>query len=489
MLIIRRTKRRVYAGYGSRKCRYGFYVNFSVQPYTVGQEKTISLRYMKNIGRIKTFTITATMLIFILQGAWLYYTYAVVQQQTSAHINNAFKEASYKELRKRETESKRIIYKGQKKGQENVIGSMEIDTGDAPEISLNLVLQEHLYKNRFYVSLHTLDSIFHLEINNKNIHGKFIINRINTKTGVILETSDKRFHGSLAGAFYSNIIPVRMDKSQGVQVVLVSPYRAVFLQMIFILILSALLIIFVAYAIFYQMNSLLKEKHLRQLHTDFSHALTHDMATPLQTIAQVNNLLANEKLYNEPEKRAKYIDLARQQILNLQALTERILTVARAEKSSLELNPSQVNLKDIIVPLTEKFKIQAKKPVEFEVSFTPENINMQLDTTLISNAVSNLIDNAIKYSGNSVTINIRCEQKDNNVFLHIKDNGYGMSEKDQARVFTMFERGKAVARQQARGFGLGLSYVKSVVEAHGGAVNLSSKEGEGAEFVLVLPLC
>ena len=106
------------------------------------------------------------------------------------------------------------------------------------------------------------------------------------------------------------------------------------------------------------------------------------------------------------------------------------------------------------------------------------------DATLLSNAVSNLIDNAVKYSGNSVTINIRCEQKDNNVFLHIKDNGYVMSEKDQAKVFTMFERGKAVVRQQARGFGLGLGYVKSVVEAHGGAVHLFSKEGEGSEFVL-----
>jgi two-component system phosphate regulon sensor histidine kinase PhoR len=306
---------------------------------------------------------------------------------------------------------------------------------------------------------------------------------------VILETSDKRFHGSLAGAFYSNIIPVRMDKSEGVQVVLVSPYRAVFLQMIFILMLSILLILFVAYAIFYQMNSLLKEKHLRQLHTDFSHALTHDMATPLQTIAQVNSLLANENLYNDPDKRAKYIDIARQQILNLQALTDRILTVARAEKSAIEVNLSPVNLKEIILPLADKFKVQANKPVEFEVSFSPEHINLQADATLLSNAVSNLIDNAVKYSGNSVTINIRCEQKDNNVFLHIKDNGYGMSEKDQAKVFTMFERGKAVVRQQAKGFGLGLSYVKSVVEAHGGAVNLSSKEGEGAEFVLVLPLC
>ncbi|OJV35495.1 MAG: hypothetical protein BGO29_05275 [Bacteroidales bacterium 36-12] len=443
---------------------------------------------MRNIWHIKVFTVTAILLIFILQGAWLYYTYSIVQQQTQVHINNAFKEASYKELRKRENESKDILYNKQAEAQEYIIGSMEIDPCEAPDILLNLVLQEHLYKNQFYASLHYLDSIFHFEIENKNIYGKFIINRINAQTGEVLETTDKEHKGSLQGALYSNIIPIRMDKSEGLQVLLVSPYRSVFLQMTFILILSVLLILFVAYAMFYQMSSFIKEKHLRQLHTDFSHALTHDMATPLQTIAQVNSLLANEKLYNDPDKRAKYIDLARQQILNLQALTDRILTVAKAEKSALDVNLSSVNLRDIILPLTDKFNVQARKPVEFSVSFSPEDISLQADITLLSNAVSNLIDNAIKYSGSRIKITIRCERKDNDVFIYIKDNGYGMSEKDQTKVFTMFERGKAVTRKEAKGFGLGLSYVKSVIEAHGGAITLSSKEGQGSEFVLFFTL-
>lgn len=441
---------------------------------------------MKSIWHIKIFTIMAILLILILQGVWLYYTYSIVQQQTQLHVNNAFKESSYKELRKRENESKDILYKNKKKGQEQILGSMEINPGEAPEIQLNLVLQEHLYKNQFYISLHNLDSFFHVEIENRHIHGSFIINRINTRTQEVLETTGKENPGSLKGALSSIVIPVRMDKSEGVQVLLISPYRSVFLQMAFVLVLSVLLILFVAYAIFYQMSSLLKEKHLRQLHTDFAHALTHDMATPLQTIAQVNNLLANEKLYNDPGKRAKYIDLAGQQILNLQALTDRILTVARADKSALEVKLSPVNLGDIILPLTEKFKVQAKKPVEFKVAFSPEHINLQADVTMLTNAVSNLIDNAVKYSGNSVDINIRCEQKDKDVFIYIKDNGYGMSEREQEKVFTMFERGKAVTRKEAKGFGLGLSYVKSVVEAHGGTVNLFSKEGEGSEFVLYL---
>lgn len=453
----------------------------------LAQRKTISLHFVKNTWQIRAFTITATLLIFILQGGWLYYTYAIVQQQTQAHVNNAFKEASYKELRKRENESKDALYKKQTKPQEHVIGSMVINRDEAPDVLLNLVLQEHLYNNQFYISLLDLETMFYVEIEHKNIHGSFVINRINTETGEVLETTDKKYQGSLKCALYSNVIPIRMDKSEGIQVLLVSPYRTIFLQMTLILILSFLLILFVAYAMFYQMGSFLKEKHLRQLHTDFSQALTHNMATPLQTIAQVNQLLANEKIYNDPEKRAKYIHIAQQQLLNLQALTNRILTVARAEKSVLEVNLTGVNLREIIAQLTEKFNVQAKKPVEFYVSFSPEHIHLQADVTLLSDAVGNLIDNAIKYSGSTVKITIRCEQKDSGVYIYIKDNGYGISEKDQAKLFVKFERGKAVARKEAKGFGLGMTYVKSVMEAHGGTINLFSKEGEGSEFVLFLP--
>jgi len=457
-------------------------------------EKAISLHNMKNIGVIKTFTFTSLLLVFILQGIWLYRAYKETEAKLYLEINNEFGGAVEKELMTRFTQYNDVTLKNEPKAKtKNQDPYVLFDSGTSklsnedPSEDLSIAIQEYLFFEKEFLSIDSISAIFSELLLNKNIHGKFLINQINIKTGKILEATDETYQDSLKGAFYSDIIPVRMDKNEGVQVVLVSPYRAVFLQMIFILMLSILLILFVAYAIFYQMNSLLKEKHLRQLHTDFSHALTHDMATPLQTIAQVNNLLANEKLYNDPDKRTKYIDIARQQILNLQALTDRILTVARAEKSALEVNLSPVNLKEIILPLADKFKVQAKKPVEFEVSFSPEHINLQADATLLSNVVSNLIDNAVKYSGNTVKIAIRCEQKGTDVFIHVKDNGYGMSEKDQAKVFTMFERGKAVARKEAKGFGLGLGYVKSVVEAHGGAVSVFSKEGEGTEFVLFLP--
>lgn len=446
---------------------------------------------MKNIGHIKAFTFTTILLVFILQGIWLYRTYKETEAKLYLEINDNFSIAIEKELMSRFTSYNDSIYEKEANDTDPYVlfdSGTNTLSNESPGEDFAIMIQEYLLSQKEFISIDSINTILYHLLLDKNIYGKFIINRINTQTGEVLETTDKEHKGSLQGALYSNIIPIRMDKSEGLQVLLVSPYRSVFLQMTFILILSVLLMLFVAYAMFYQMSSFIKEKHLRQLHTDFSHALTHDMATPLQTIAQVNNLLANEKLYNDPDKRAKYIDLARQQILNLQALTDRILTVAKAEKSALDVNLSSINLRDIILPLTDKFNVQARKPVEFSVSFSPEDINLQADITLLSNAVSNLIDNAIKYSGSRVKITIRCERKGSDVFIYIKDNGYGMSEKDQTKVFTMFERGKAVTRKEAKGFGLGLSYVKSVIEAHGGAITLSSKEGQGSEFVLFFTL-
>ncbi|WP_418895065.1 sensor histidine kinase [Limibacterium fermenti] len=404
-------------------------------------------------------------------------------------MNESFKISVDIEMLIRENASKNLFLT--KKDDTNVlergVGIIDTDSISALGTSVSLMFQEYLFQNQFYISLPDVDSLFHSEINKQHIEGEFIINRLNPITGEVLETTGKNETGTLKGAMASTIIPIRMDGSEGMQVLLVSPYRTIFRQMTFILILSLLLVIFVGYAMFYQLRSVIKEKHLRQLQTDFSNALIHDMNTPLQTIAQVNALLKDDRISHHPEKRNTYIHLAQQQILNLQAIIDRILTIARAENTRLEVNLTLLSAKEIILPLVEKFQVQAKKQVTFTTDFIPEDILFQADRTLLTNAISNVIDNAVKYSGPSVTIDIRCEQIDNDVYIYIKDNGYGISKKDQEKIFAKFERGKAVERKEAKGFGLGLSYVKRVMEAHLGTVNLFSREGKGTEFVLYLP--
>ena len=443
---------------------------------------------MKNTAFIKILTAVSVVLIFVLQGIWIVNAYQLSQKQLYNQINNLLEISVDAELKIRMN----TPFEGDMNYNSNVIYDSELDNNNLEErFDLNkttsLIIQDFLFSNNRIISLNCLDSIFHSEITKQDILGTFIINRINPQTGDVLETTDIQKSGKLRGAMASEIIPIRIDGSEGVQVLLLSPYRTVLSQMIFILLLSFLLTLFVGYSLFFQLKSVIKERRIRQLQADFSHALTHDMATPLQTIAQVNNMLANEKLYDQPEKRANYIRIAQQQILNLQALTDRILTVARAEKSTLEVKPEKLKLNEIITSLVEKFSVQSNKNVEFHTEFEPENITLLADSTLLENAVSNLIDNAIKYSADSVNIERKSEQTDKGTYIYVKDNGYGISEKDQQEIFAKFERGKAVSRREAKGFGLGLAYVKSVMEAHGGSVNLFSREGEGSEFVLYLP--
>lgn len=440
---------------------------------------------MKNIRHIKFLTFTAVALIFLLQVVWIVNVFRLTQKQIFNQVNIDFEESVNEEMFGRITLQENQNIAGGVNTE--IVGS--IDMGENKEITSSyLIFQEYLFQKGVLPSLSKLDTLFQEKISNHEIRGRFIINRINTATGDILETTDKKGKGKLLGAFKSKTIYTRTDKIEGMQVWLISPYFTTLLRMTLILILSVLLVAGVSFALSYQMRSFLKERQLRQMQADFSHALTHDMATQLQTISQVNSLLNNEKLYNDPDKRKRYIDIARQQIMNLQALTDRILTVARAEKSDLELSLSTVNIKEIIFPLIDKFSVQTNKDVKFNAIFTPEEFSIYVDETLLSNAVSNLIDNALKYSGNTVRIDIDCNKKQNSLIISVKDNGYGISKKDQAVIFAKFERGKALLRNEAKGFGIGLSYVKKVMEAHGGTIDLFSFEGEGSEFILFLPL-
>lgn len=439
---------------------------------------------MKSEKYINVLTLIAMVLIILMQCLWILNAFRLIQRQTYTQIDNTFETSVKKELFERLslTENDTSIIQKDK-----TIGELDIDTEEGDVTSVDLMLQEYLHQNQYTISIDKLNTIFHSEIAKQNLHGKFIINRINPSTGEVLETTDPKKTGVLKGALTSEIIPIRIDGSEGVQVLLLSPYRTIFRQMLFALILSLLLILFVGYTLFFVMRSFNKERHLRQLQADFSNALIHNMASPLQTIYQVNTLMKNDQFVADTEKRNKSIELARQQIVNLQALTDRILTVARAEQSPLspEIKPTDVT--QIILQLIEKFSVQVKKEVHFSTFFQPDYILFDADESMLYNAISNLIDNAIKYSGESVEIKIDCLLKDNGLHIGIKDNGYGISSADQRTIFEKFERGTAVKRKEATGFGLGLSYVKRVAEAHHGTVNLFSKKGEGTLFELFFP--
>ena len=199
--------------------------------------------------------------------------------------------------------------------------------------------------------------------------------------------------------------------------------------------------------------------------------------------------LRSGKLDNRQEMKDKYFDIAENEADHLLTLTNKVLTISKLENHKLEMNRTEIELTPIIDKLTEKFKAKSQKTVNFITDIKAETA--YADAEYLEEVLSNLIDNSIKYSDESVEIKISTAQDDRYTMLKIRDNGFGISEKDIHLIFQKFERASAIKRSRkngASGFGLGLSFVDQVVKAHHGKIFVTSIEGEFTEFIIYLPM-
>ena len=201
------------------------------------------------------------------------------------------------------------------------------------------------------------------------------------------------------------------------------------------------------------------------------------------------NFLRSGKLDDKPVIKDKYFDIAENEADHLLTLTNKVLTISKLENHKLEMNRTEVELTPIIEKLTEKFKAKSQKTVIFITDIKAETA--YADVEYLEEVLSNLIDNSVKYSDESVEIRISTARDDRYTVLKVYDNGFGISDKDIHLIFRKFERASAVKRNRrngASGFGLGLNFVDQVVEAHHGKIFVSSIEGEFTEFTIYLPL-
>ncbi|WP_234878082.1 sensor histidine kinase [Bacteroides heparinolyticus] len=229
-------------------------------------------------------------------------------------------------------------------------------------------------------------------------------------------------------------------------------------------------------------------KKIFQVREDFSYALIHDMKTPLTTISMALDLLSKGRLDANPEMKASYCKIAEAETDRLLKLTNKVLTLSKLENHKLEITKSVVELRPMLKKLTDKFAASASKPVHFNIDLKVEEV--YADEGYLEEVISNLIDNSIKYSGDSVDIEISSEKNEQYTIVKVYDNGLGIPEKHLRAIFEKYERGAASGRNRkggAAGFGLGLNFAYRVVEAHEGKLLVSSIEGDFTEFSIYLP--
>lgn len=261
------------------------------------------------------------------------------------------------------------------------------------------------------------------------------------------------------------------------------PFQLVFKQMAGILISSFLLIILILGAFVYLLYTILRQKTVEELKTDFTNNMTHELKTPISVAYAANDVLLNYD-NNANVKQKKYLNIVREQLTQLSGLVEQILTLSIENRNTFHLNKEFIRIADILPPLIEQHKLKSDKPVTITTNIS-DTIAVFADRTHFYNILGNLIDNAVKYSGDKpAEIFIEAEQLPDEISISVTDNGIGISEANQQQIFEKFYRVPNGNLHNVKGFGLGLYYVKDIMSKHGGTVTVKSRTGKGTTFTL-----
>lgn len=238
---------------------------------------------------------------------------------------------------------------------------------------------------------------------------------------------------------------------------------------------------------YYSVRLILKQKKISEIKNDFINNMTHELKTPIATISLVVDGLNNPMVKNDNEKFDNYTRILKEENYKLNNHVERVLQMAMLDKGDLQLNKQSADLVAITKDAIATFKLQAQEKnavIHFSPSL-PELI-FTMDKFHFQNAISNLIDNALKYSNQNCEIIISLEKDRNKIFLKIKDNGIGMDASLHEKIFEKFYRVQGGNLHDTKGFGLGLSYVRSIIEAHNGTITVQSEKNKGSEFIISL---
>lgn len=349
-------------------------------------------------------------------------------------------------------------------------------------------MNEALQKLGLELSLTDIDSLANDFLKATDTKSTIVICLMDSKTKEILDKNKNNLNIHSFGIIKTDIIPVRTDLSQGVQMILINPYYTIIKRMGLLLIATVILMIFVVGCIAYQIKIIARQNKIAQLREDFSYAMIHDMKTPLSSITMCTDFLQSGRLDGKPEMKEKYFTIVKNEAEHLLTLTNKILTLSKLENHKLEIDKRNILLEPVIEDLKEKFIAKSAKPIHFTIDLEVKKV--YTDEEFFKELMSNLIDNAMKYSKESIEIKISSHYDDRYTIIKIYDNGIGISKKDQRTIFDKFERASATKRTKyggPAGFGLGLNYVYQVIEAHEGKVYVNSIEGDFTEFTLFIP--
>lgn len=276
----------------------------------------------------------------------------------------------------------------------------------------------------------------------------------------------------------------------GVQLKLILPEKKQFIiaELGIMFITSVLLIIVVLVLFWRTILSLMKEKQLSEHTTEYLNNMTHEFKTPLTNISLAGKMIIKDPAFSHEEKIKNYTSIILEENEKLIYQVEQVLSMTALERNQIPLQKSDLDLHEIIQQALKHISIQIEnKQGKLNLILNAQHTSITGDKSHLKNAISNLIDNAIKYSPGRPEITIQTSNRDKYLIIEIIDKGIGIDKEHHNLIFDKFFRVPTGDVHDVKGFGLGLAYVKKIIELHGGMLTLESEKGKGSTFIIQLP--
>jgi len=368
--------------------------------------------------------------------------------------------------------------------------------GDSPRLTISirefstLDSAGHHEQGRFIsnrsalpLSAARIDSAYHIELAKSHITVPFRIERIQ---GPAAELSKPLSPEKLQ----TNFLYVGLSKAYAYQATFGSPVRYILGRMVWPMTAGFLLVGITVMAFVVMYRSLLHERRLAQYKNDFISNMTHELKTPISTIKVAVEALRRFDALDDPKRTQEYLDISAVELQRLSLLVDKVLKLSQFENKVVEFHMTVFDLREVVAEVIAEMRLSFEKAgavVQLTGDGGDTAFNVRGDRAHLSSVISNLLDNALKYSKEAPVITVRVWREEGMVLLSVTDNGIGIPPTYQDRIFDKFFRVPSGDHHNIKGYGLGLNYVQDIIHIHKGSIAVESKEGRGSTFTIKLP--
>jgi len=339
------------------------------------------------------------------------------------------------------------------------------------------------------INKNVLDSILKLELLNRGIKAKYQYGVFDYDGNELIIDSVANINKIRQSGFYTQLFSNEVVETPHF-LTIYFPHKTGYLlrTMWMMLSTSVLLLIIIVWAFTFTIQTIFKQKKLSEIKNDFISNMTHELKTPISTISLACEALSDKDMSSNEDVRANYVGMISQENKRLGLLVESVLKSATWDKGDLKLKKEEFDLHEIINGVSDNILIQVESKLgEINKNLLAKNSLIFADQVHITNLIYNLLDNANKYSLVAPEITIKTENIKDGILLAVSDKGQGIKRENLSKIFEKFYRVPTGNVHNVKGFGLGLNYVKAIVNRHGGEISAISVYGKGTTFKIYLP--